>query len=1490
MPYKPNISPSQIGEYINHGSCPKFAKLNQLYQSDNNDFGDDWDGQEAFTPLNQLLAKQGNDFEEYILDRMISNYSIQDHVRSSDWIGNTPKEKYENIGGNYEFLIDYIRGAAVDNSSRDDALLLEQIPFSGEVEAFDVSGDADMMLIVPGEHNSVTVRIFDIKASWEEKTYHRVQTASYTLLLRWILRNTSFDEDIEYNIEAGIIHRETDLPPKLTIGDFPKFDVRPVEDDVQRLLRHDGDLYEAITKNHEDIEYQLSESWRESPFSEFGVAESVNEADIRLLELSRGEQEVLRKHGFDTIYDVADIIPVPESPRPYQYKMPDIKDAYKDDVRHIQESGALSESIVHLAQRSQSLLNKIDKEHPNAYDYKWENQQWRIGAGQGQLPDDDPSYDLDNIKNGSLIRVYLNVQMDHIRNTVVMLSAQVDCSLYDGEPQTVTKIVENIPNTPPYNIEDASSATRKYERNLISDFLEDLFSTIQYMGELTNQGDSAPLHFYFYERAEREKLVEVLRRNEASGSGLASSFRDLISMKEGVDQKMVSFLEPEIETRFARNEFSTGIVQQFRNIFPFDDKVKVTQKDWKFDDADGEEHDLTRVFSHRLFNTSTRYKQQDVGLELFVEEDSDDPFDDSEPDGWYPVRSRFGAQIPLEYIWGCEEIEAFTEHLWDEDGEESNSLYKYIAKRFLYYGDKYNQKRISKYEVTELGRMFAKCLEHIERGINYKNADIEKHPINLSELDSFSLDDSSLLTGLKEYLDLEYQTHRREVMDLYKTPLKKRIVQGNAVPFKVTDAEAEGSLLKVSGELLYDEFDFISPERIAGSARVQGSDESSGGSRRICTPLVKEDSGWNTDIDKPEDMEHSPVASVETFDPSTGEISVLFFPNGGSPDDRYQTWHKGASIDGSYGYSFTEGDAFVLDEQADDMTAERIRKALRHAPSNNMLYYYLNQMSQNNSVDTYTDVAEEEYVNEFITWLDENYFPSPNKRQEAFIRDVDSKFHLLQGPPGTGKTSGATSLAILARAFARGRDGERLRGMITGASNKAIDEVMEDVHDALIEYQEKTEGTTPLDDVQIIRLTGNPPDDKLEEVAYTGMYDNEEEIERIYKNNLSSDGGRQASLSEASGGSPKHTLIFTTPSTFYKFAQYHPDIIAYNDGVDASEKMDGFEKYRSLFDLLCVDEASMLSMPQLAMSGAFITDEAQVILSGDQRQMPPVQQYEWLDEDRRTIEEVVPFLSSLDFFRLLRGDYLEQLNDEHWQVLPNYSATIPITRLETTYRCHTDVADFLRRWVYEQDGINYDSDQTYKIPPIETENISLQNILDHDTPITLVLHEDASSRQSNQVEAKIAKNLIENIPPSETTGVVTPHNAQKGLLNTMTDRAQVDTVERFQGGQRDVMIVSATVSDPDYLSAESEFILNPNRLNVALSRMKKKLVVIAPKTLFTLIPNDTDEYEDSIIWKGLYKEVDVSNTSPRWSGVLEDVTENEETLDENVRIEVYSNN
>ena len=103
----------------------------------------------------------------------------------------------------------------------------------------------------------------------------------------------------------------------------------------------------------------------------------------------------------------------------------------------------------------------------------------------------------------------------------------------------------------------------------------------------------------------------------------------------------------------------------------------------------------------------------------------------------------------------------------------------------------------------------------------------------------------------------------------------------------------------------------------------------------------------------------------------------------------------------------------------------------------------------------------------------------------------------------------------------------------------------------------------------------------------------------------------------------------------------------------------------------------------------------------------------------------------------------------------------------------------------------------------------------------------------------------------------------------MGDRVTTDTVERFQGGERDVMFISATANDPDYVRGEADFLLDPNRLNVAISRMKKKLVIIASESVFRVTPSDADQFDQTLIWKRLYDALDITADDPEtkvWEG------------------------
>jgi superfamily I DNA and/or RNA helicase len=112
--------------------------------------------------------------------------------------------------------------------------------------------------------------------------------------------------------------------------------------------------------------------------------------------------------------------------------------------------------------------------------------------------------------------------------------------------------------------------------------------------------------------------------------------------------------------------------------------------------------------------------------------------------------------------------------------------------------------------------------------------------------------------------------------------------------------------------------------------------------------------------------------------------------------------------------------------------------------------------------------------------------------------------------------------------------------------------------------------------------------------------------------------------------------------------------------------------------------------------------------------------------------------------------------------------------------------------------------------------------------------------------------------------VVVPHRAQRAALQQafpelcvldaatgLPARSAVDTVERFQGGERSVVLVSATESDRGYLLASAGFLLDPRRLTVAVSRAKRKMVLVASRSVFELFSPDEKTFANALLWKNL---------------------------------------
>jgi len=73
----------------------------------------------------------------------------------------------------------------------------------------------------------------------------------------------------------------------------------------------------------------------------------------------------------------------------------------------------------------------------------------------------------------------------------------------------------------------------------------------------------------------------------------------------------------------------------------------------------------------------------------------------------------------------------------------------------------------------------------------------------------------------------------------------------------------------------------------------------------------------------------------------------------------------------------------------------------------------------------------------------------------------------------------------------------------------------------------------------------------------------------------------------------------------------------------------------------------------------------------------------------------------------------------------------------------------------------------------------------------------------------------------------------------------VDTVDRFQGQERDLMIASYVVADRDFVAAEEAFILNPRRFNVTLTRARSKFIMFVSNAVLTHLPSDADVARDA---------------------------------------------
>ena len=94
--------------------------------------------------------------------------------------------------------------------------------------------------------------------------------------------------------------------------------------------------------------------------------------------------------------------------------------------------------------------------------------------------------------------------------------------------------------------------------------------------------------------------------------------------------------------------------------------------------------------------------------------------------------------------------------------------------------------------------------------------------------------------------------------------------------------------------------------------------------------------------------------------------------------------------------------------------------------------------------------------------------------------------------------------------------------------------------------------------------------------------------------------------------------------------------------------------------------------------------------------------------------------------------------------------------------------------------------------------------------------------------------------------IISPYNTQVNLLISKLEEEKiknprVGTIDKFQGQEAPIAIISMTSSDSDSLPRNKEFFFNRNRLNVAISRAQVASIILFNPKLLDSSPKNLDQ-------------------------------------------------
>lgn len=267
------------------------------------------------------------------------------------------------------------------------------------------------------------------------------------------------------------------------------------------------------------------------------------------------------------------------------------------------------------------------------------------------------------------------------------------------------------------------------------------------------------------------------------------------------------------------------------------------------------------------------------------------------------------------------------------------------------------------------------------------------------------------------------------------------------------------------------------------------------------------------------------------------------------------------------------------------------------------------------------------------------------------------------------------------------------------------------------------------------------------------------------------------------GERKKFTLKTIKPQT-ETFLQEYPIVLSttYSAKTCISKDM--------VFDYLIMDEASQVDIKTGALALSCATN---VVIVGDDKQLPNVISR----EEEQALKAIQLTYDVDDKYKATTHSFLQSCVEAF--------PAAPVTLLREHYRCHPQIIEFCNQRFYNGELIAM------------TTNSNEDKVL---KAIRTVPGNHARGHYNQREIDVIVQEVMPEFIDEGSLGIITPYNDQAVAINKALGKDIASTVHKYQGRECDTIIMSMVDNRP------TDFSDDPNLMNVAISRAKKRLCVV----------------------------------------------------------------